>query len=90
MLFDCQLRDVSLRTYETLMKILMKILPAAVDMVNLPLFTGFHTCQVVQDFFHQQYDAHMMTFIQLVLTNFLSLSSNLVRLLCVLPQPVLR
>ena len=25
-----------------------------VDMVNIPLFTGFHTSQVVQDFFHQQ------------------------------------
>ena len=25
-------------------------------MVNIPLFTGFHACQVVQDFFHQQYD----------------------------------
>ena len=23
--------------------------------LNIPLFTGFHTCQVVQDFFHQQY-----------------------------------
>jgi len=29
--------------------------PAPVDMVNIPLFTGFHTSQVVQDFFHQQY-----------------------------------
>ena len=28
--------------------------PAAVDMVNIPLFTGFHACGVVQDFFHQQ------------------------------------
>ena len=28
--------------------------PAPVDMVNIPLFTGFHTCQVAQDFFHQQ------------------------------------
>ena len=27
----------------------------SVDMVNIPLFTGFHTCRVVQDFFHQQY-----------------------------------
>ena len=26
-----------------------------VDMENLLLFTGFCTCQVVQDFFHQQY-----------------------------------
>ena len=24
-------------------------------MVNFPLFTGFYTSQVVQDFFHQQY-----------------------------------
>ena len=29
--------------------------PAPVDMVNIPLFTRFYTCQVVQDFFHQQY-----------------------------------
>ena len=29
--------------------------PAPVDMVNFPLFAGFYTCQVVQDFFHQQY-----------------------------------
>ncbi len=28
---------------------------APVDMGNIPLFTGFHTCQVVQDFFHQQF-----------------------------------
>ena len=30
---------------------------APVDMVNIPLFTGFYTSQVVVwDFFHQQYD----------------------------------
>ena len=29
--------------------------PAPVDMVNSPLFIGFHTSQVVQDFVHQQY-----------------------------------
>ena len=29
--------------------------PAPVDMVNIPLFTGLFTSQVVQDFFHQQY-----------------------------------
>ena len=29
--------------------------PAPVDMVNIPLFAGFYTSQVVQDFFHQQY-----------------------------------
>ena len=28
---------------------------APVDMVNIQLFTGFHTCQVVQDVFHQQH-----------------------------------
>ena len=28
----------------------------SVDLVNIPLFTGFHTCQVVvSDFFHQKY-----------------------------------
>ena len=27
--------------------------PAPVDMVNISLFTGFPTCSVVQDFFHQ-------------------------------------
>ena len=30
--------------------------PAPVDMLNILLFTGFHTCWVVRDFFHQQYD----------------------------------
>ena len=29
--------------------------PAPVDMVNIPLFIGFHTSQVVPDFSHQQY-----------------------------------
>ena len=29
--------------------------PAPVDMVKIPLFTGFYTSQVVQDFFHQQF-----------------------------------
>jgi len=29
--------------------------PAPVDMENIPLFTGFYTSQVVQDFFHQRY-----------------------------------
>ena len=29
--------------------------PVPVDRVNVPLFTGFHTPQVVQDWFHQQY-----------------------------------
>ena len=37
--------------------LLMEKNPAPVDMVNIPLFAGFHTCQVVQDFFHQQYDS---------------------------------
>ena len=26
---------------------------APVNMVNIPLLTGVHTCQVMQDFFHQ-------------------------------------
>jgi len=29
--------------------------PAPVDMVNIPLFKGCYTFQVVQDFSHQQY-----------------------------------
>ena len=29
--------------------------PAPVDMVNIPSFTRFHECWVVQDFFRQQY-----------------------------------
>ena len=29
--------------------------PAPVGMVNIPLFTGYYTSQVVQDFFHQPY-----------------------------------
>ena len=28
--------------------------PAPVDIIHIPLFTGFHTSQVVQDFLHQQ------------------------------------
>jgi len=39
--------------------------PAPVDMAHIPLFTGFYTSQVVQDFFHQQYgcstDVMMLT-----------------------------
>jgi len=33
---------------------LMEKTSAPVDMVNIPLFTGFLTFGVVQDFFHQQ------------------------------------
>ena len=32
--------------------------PAPGDMEKLPLFRGFYTSQVVQDFFHQQYDTN--------------------------------
>ena len=32
---------------------------APVDMGNLPVFTEFYTSQVVQDFFHQQYEKHI-------------------------------
>ena len=28
---------------------------APVDMVNIPSSTGFHTCEVVQDFVYQEY-----------------------------------
>ena len=30
--------------------------PAPADMANIPSFTEFYTFEVVQDFFHQQYD----------------------------------
>ena len=36
--------------------------PAPVDMVNVPLFTGLYTSQVVQDFFHQQYGWQFVKF----------------------------
>ena len=29
--------------------------PAPVDVVDIPVFIGFYTSQVVQDFFHRQY-----------------------------------
>ena len=32
------------------------------DMVNIPLFAGLHRCQVVQDFFHQQYQRFFHVF----------------------------
>ena len=35
--------------------------PAPVYMVNIPLFTRFHACWVVQDFFHQQYHLPKIT-----------------------------
>ena len=35
--------------------------PAPVDMYNIPLFIGFHTSQVVQDFVHQQYEPSTLT-----------------------------
>ena len=34
--------------------------PAPPRMMNIPLFIGFLPSQVVQDFFHQQYDMHYM------------------------------
>jgi len=34
-----------------------------VDMVNIPIFTWFHTCQVVfWDFFHQQFHHQFVPF----------------------------
>ena len=29
------------------------------NIVNMPLFARFHTCQLMQDFFHQQYEAQI-------------------------------
>ena len=41
--------------------------PAPVDIVNIPLFWGFHTSQVVVwDFFHQQYHMNITAAIQIV------------------------
>jgi len=37
--------------------------PAPVDMVNIPLFSWFYTSQVVQDFFHQQFNSITKSFI---------------------------
>ena len=37
--------------------------PSPVDMVNIPLFSGFHTSLVVQDFLHQQYGKYIPIFI---------------------------
>ena len=34
-----------------------EIRQSPVDMENLPLFTGFYTCRVVQNFFHQQQES---------------------------------
>ena len=34
--------------------------PAPVDILNIPLFTGFYTSQVGQDFFPKQYDWYNM------------------------------
>ena len=43
--------------FRVLRVLLMGKNPAPVDMVNIPLFIGFYTSQVVQDFFHQQHVA---------------------------------
>ena len=42
--------------------LLMEEIPAPVVMVNRSLFSGFYTCQVVQDCFHQQY-VNMLFFV---------------------------
>ena len=34
--------------------------PALVDMENISVFVGFYTSQVLQDFFHQQYNLNIM------------------------------
>ena len=38
-----------------IIRLMEEIRRSPVDMVNILLFIGFYTCQVVQDFFHQQY-----------------------------------
>ena len=44
--------------------------PAPVDMVNIPLFTGFYTSQVAQDFFHQQYYSLLLVILAVSMTGF--------------------
>ena len=39
-----------------LVLLMEEIRRSPVDMVNIPLFTGFLTSQLVQDFLHQGYD----------------------------------
>ena len=46
--------------------LLMEEIPAPVVMVNRSLFSGFYTCQVVQDCFHQQY-VNMLFFVWQIL-----------------------
>ena len=51
-------KAVNIYIYSPLLKLIHTVdggNPAPVDMVNIPLFIGFYTSQVVQDFFHQQY-----------------------------------
>ena len=80
-------RDVQLRTQEP--RLMVQKSGQPVDMVNVPLFTGFYTSQVVQDFFHQQ---HVISSCQEDMTSQISTfhldsfdltgASNLVRNLC--------
>ena len=54
--------------------------PAPVDMADIPLLTGFHTCQVVQDFFHQQQETckHFLSAcVQLLCDQWIWLHQNL-------------
>lgn len=50
--------------------------PASVDIIDIPLFTGFQTCQVLQEFFHQTVrfcDRNIRSLFQLVLLDILIL-----------------
>ena len=51
--------------------------PAPVDSKFMPLFTGFCTSQVVQDFFHSQH--HIITLIYFVLIQHRSKSIQVLR-----------
>ena len=54
----------------------------SVDMVNIPLFAGFSTSQVVQDFFHQQYHPQISWNIPLSAWNSRTTLSTTVPTLC--------
>ena len=43
--------------------------PAPAHVVSIPLFTGFCTSQVVQDFFHQQYEINSYKHIEMANSN---------------------
>ena len=45
--------------------------PVDVVVVDIPVSIGFYTSQVVQDFFHQQYDRYQICLVQQELDNWI-------------------